>query len=213
MSVVRSHLAGTTSNQDGESERRNVMFQSKGSGKSFATRATRRLAVIIFAGGMVLGATTTPVSATSLLGDGVVYANVNCDWHTRHADIQVYVKEPMAYATSGFYFYTIVWTKPRNATTWTNQGSWQTPLVKTGTSLGYGVIQYDRANIWNGYFDANAHGYYDILVQYWYWAAGATRWSDPYGFIVATDRDSAIYGPNVFPNIYGYWGRSTDCYL
>jgi hypothetical protein len=167
--------------------------------KSSRFSKVRRLGAIVIAGGMFLTMSAAPVGAQTFGGDGRLFAAVDCHLATNTAYVFIKAENPSAYKTTGLYYFTQVWAKSRNETSYNLISSGQSALTKTWTYYSNNPF----ANNSGGYFQnttiisrpsftGSVNGYYDIYVRYWIAAPGARAWTGPYGFTVAGDRDSSI---------------------
>jgi hypothetical protein len=195
----RSMLGSTTTSiKDGESQRRNEMFQSKIIGK--ASVAVRRVAAVALVGSLCLIGTAAPVSAQSLVGGGKIYAAVDCNLATKTASVSVAVMEPAKFASSGLVFYTELWAKARHETRYNLIRAAQSPVIKTWSQYNPNPFVSSQLSwmnspktVFTGAFTGNVEAYYDIYVKYWYRVPTSSSWAGFYGFTVATDADSVIY--------------------
>lgn len=156
-------------------------------GKRIGTTTVRRLMATVMVGGLLLTIPAAPVSAQTFVGDGKVFATVDCNLATHKATITVWGLNPTAYSSTGLYYFVQVWAKERYqpATAYQIMHQGQTGLLKTYKSNG--TYSWPEP-VWllNSFFYGAKDHKYDIYVRYWFAAPGAA-WSSVGGFRVQDD--------------------------
>jgi hypothetical protein len=152
----------------------------------------------------------TPASAYTFGSGWLMYGGADCYMAKNRADITVTVREPTT-RTNGLYFVVDIYAKGQYEAQWTRVSRTQTGLVRTWSSTGSGVMMMNNSTrIASGSFSANVPGRFDLGVQYWTAAPGATSWSGPYFFQLKLDSMSSV-------TTYDDWGYAyrsiKDCYL
>lgn len=137
---------------------------------------------------------------------GEVNVVVNCDSATRTAYVFVDGKTPWAFP-KGLYFYTQVFAKNHQSTTWSLMAQGQVFRKTISTFWSDAAVDYVTMNedkpLLNTSFTGAANAQYDVLVKYWWAPAGAT-WRGPISFQAGTY--------NLFSKI-GLSYPGTTCYF
>ena len=151
-----------------------------------------------------------PASAVTFGSGWSIYGNADCYQARDTAYLSVSVQEPTA-ATNGLYFVVEFWAKGQYDANWTQIGQRvQTGLVKTWTRSASGAVYNSPVQLASSSFGRKVAGRFDVGVQYWTWAPGATRWSGPFFFQFKYDAQSTV----MTYDEWGYAYRSIkDCYI
>lgn len=178
------------------------MFQRLVSG-----RMVRRFGSVMLVGGLLL-ALAAPTSAKSLIGGGVMRAEVVCSMSTRTADVSVIVQMPDGYP-NGLYLYTQIWARARGTAAWTFISQAPSGLLYTwGRTSSWGALMRNSYTILTGSFTGS--GYQEILVRWQYAVPGGywSGWNSQQSFTVPGDPDSSIYQKGSYLG-----GYTTTCSL
>jgi len=187
------------------------MFKNRVAGALRTVAAALVLATLAFTS---MAATT---NAQALSGGGMVSADAVCYPAGNRADVTVSVMNPQAFSSTGLVYYTQLWAKLHSSGTWNLISQAQSPTINTWTvtrdSMGTPMLFNNPTVIFSGAFIGLYDGVYDIYIQYWDRTPASTTWAGPFGFSVASDRDSTISTKSydAFGNLYQL--RTSDCNL
>jgi len=154
------------------------------------------LAPVIGIGAVV--AMPSTALAESTVGGWSINGAADCYMARDTGYVSVSVQGPTN-TTNGRYFVAEIWVRGELESYWTRLQRTQTGIIYPWTRTSSGGLINTPVNIMSTSFTARIPGRFDIGVQYWTAAPGATTWSGPFFFQLKYDAQSSV-------TTYDKWG-------